>query len=169
MGQQIVSNLADCVTTALNQAIPVLVDRMNPLKKVKAGADIVGGFLHPKKEGTESAPEGKEAISPPQTPAQQNVRPQESTDPAYSQVIKDLMYLNTLNVILTSGPEGDIDWEKARGGSSDPDKTSSVSFVQTLLSDAKESFATMATAKAPSKTYMSVLSVSEKVRYSFLG
>ena len=162
------SSLADCVTTALNQAIPVLVDSLNPLKKVKAGADIVGGFVNPKKGDDKTSTEKPGNTAVPSAPTQPNPRPQESTDPAYAQVARDIIYLSTLNVILTTGTDGTVAWEKAKGNSSDPDKTSNIAFVRSMLADAKSSFTRVATDKAPSESYSDVLNVTEKASNSLV-
>ena len=162
------SSLAECATTALTQVIPVLVDRLNPLKKIKAGADIVGGFVHPKKDDDRPGTEKPGNVTAPPTPTQMNPRPPEIADPAYAQVTRDIVYLSTLNVILTTGTEGTIAWEKAKGDSADLDKTSSIAFVQSMLADAKISFTKMATDKAPSQSYSDVLNVTEKACNSLL-
>ena len=61
-------------------------------------------------------------------------------NPAYAHVVQDIVYLDALNVILTSGTDGGVDWQKAKSGAS---------FVQSTLADAKEFFATMAFRKPP--------------------
>ena len=169
LGQQVVSSLAECATTALTQAIPVLFDSLNPLKKIKAGADIVGGFIHPKKDDDKPGTEKPGNVTAPPTPTPVNPRPPESADPAYAQVIRDFLYLSTLNVILTTGTEGTIAWEKAKGDSSDLDKTSSITFVQSMLADAKMLFTKVATDKVPSQSYSDVLNVTEKASNSLLS
>ncbi|KAF5984889.1 hypothetical protein FCOIX_2367 [Fusarium coicis] len=82
IGQQVVSGLSECLTTALNQAIPALVDNLDPIAKAKAAA--TGGQ-------TKQAP----AL--------------EARDPVYAQLARDLYLLDALNGILSS-PNG-VDWK----------------------------------------------------------
>ncbi|KAF5632495.1 uncharacterized protein FTJAE_7474 [Fusarium tjaetaba] len=80
--QQVVSGLSEGLTTALNQAIPTLVDNLDPIAKAKAAAG------------------GGQSKQPPAV---------EARDPAYAQLARDLYLFDALYRILNS-PSG-VDWK----------------------------------------------------------
>ena len=73
---------------------------------------------------------------------------QNNNDPAYVQVVKDIVYLHALNVILTSGGGGGVDWEKAKSG---------IYAVNGMLGNSKVWFDAVASKELPSQTYTAVL------------
>jgi hypothetical protein len=78
----VVSGLSECLTAALNQAIPTLVANLDPIAKAKAAAG------------------GAQSKQPPAV---------EARDPAYAQITQDLYLFDALNLILNS-PSG-VDWK----------------------------------------------------------
>ena len=164
MGQQIVQDLAHCATTALNAAIPALVDSLNPMKKLKAAGDVVGSFVHPLKQSGDgnSGSSGSEA-PPPQPPPRPSAAPPNATDPALPEVLKVITYLAAVNTILR-GKDDDVDWDKAKGDGTHEGAVSSVKFLKGMLDDHLQQFQTLATSAEPSVTLTKVLEVSSKVR-----
>ena len=167
MGQQIVGDLANCVTTALSQAIPTLVDNLNPIAKTKAGASIVGGFINPKGESgnppTTSVPDGTSTPANNSSPqSTQSVMPPAAADPAFAEVLQSTTYLAALNSIIL-GKDGNVDWERAKGRGGDRDPKSTIQFLSMMLSDAKSRFSRIATNAEPSVTLTTVLSVCSQV------
>ncbi|TVY67615.1 hypothetical protein Focb16_v002486 [Fusarium oxysporum f. sp. cubense] len=166
MGQQIVGDLAGAVTGALNAAIPALLNNLNPMAKLSAGANLVGGFLHPdKKDDTDNnnnnSAGGGAAVSAAQPPSPV---PKKATDPGYAEIQKISAFLSTLQVIVAGQKDGDINWEMAKSGdSSKGGAKSAIKFVVTMLSDAKDRFAPLATSDEPSQTLIKILDVSLQV------
>ena len=173
MGQQIVGDLANCVTTALAQAIPALIDNMNPVAKAKAGANIVGGFLNSKDDSkgvsstavTNGTPTSLGSPSPSGMPP---AVPPMAADPAYSEVLQSATYLAALSSII-NGEDGNIDWELARGDGADANVKSSVKFLSTMLSDCKTRFSRVATNAEPSVALTTVLDVTSRVSEDVIG
>ena len=165
LGQQVVGQLADCATTALNAVIPALVDNLNPIAKAKAAASMAGNLIHgdetkapndtPAVDGNASAPAvSKPANSPVST------RPKDADDPAYSQVARDLPFYELINGIF-KGDDGGVDWDKAKG---EPGKANqSIAFAAKMLQLSKTSFASQATSSEPSKTYSQALASASGV------
>ena len=173
MGQQIVGDLANCVTTALTQAIPALIDNMNPIAKAKAGADIVGGFLNPK-DDSKSAPSAAVTKGTPTTSSSPSPSgmppavPPAAADPAYSEVLQSNTYLAALNIII-NGKDSNIDWELARGDGADANVKSGLKFLSTMLSDAKTRFRRVAANTEPSVAFTAVLDIISRVSERSLG
>jgi hypothetical protein len=166
LGQQVVGGLADCLTTCLNAAVPALINNLGPMAEARIGSQLVGGFVHPPKDKADPTTNGDNTATPatPPTPANpQDFVPKASDDPAYSAVLKDLVYLDTLHVILTGASDGGVDWEKAQGDDTSSDAKSTIGYVQKMLSDAKDSFATLASNQEPSQTFAKVLEVTENI------
>ncbi|KAL5589346.1 hypothetical protein FOVSG1_011213 [Fusarium oxysporum f. sp. vasinfectum] len=164
MGQQIVGDLAGAVTGALNAAIPALLNNLNPMAKISAGAGLVGGFLHPDKKddnNNNNSASGGAAVSSNQTPSP---APKKATDPGYAEIQKISAFLSTLQVIVAGQKDGDINWEMAKSGdSSKGGAKSAIKFVVTMLEDAKQRFAPLVTSDEPSQTLVQILDVSLKV------
>jgi hypothetical protein len=173
MGQQIVGDLAGAVTSALNAAIPALLDNLNPMAKMKAGANMVGSFVHGGKDDKASGANGSSGASAPSQgqavqPNPQSAVPKQLYDPAYPEIQKITTFLAALQVIISGkDSEGNIDWEKARGGTGSGAKAgakSSVNFLASMVSDAKTRFSQVATAAEPSTTLADILDVASRVR-----
>ena len=165
MGQQIVGDLANCLTTALNQAIPALVDNLNPMAKAKAGASIVGGFLHPKAEPGDSKPPVINGSSPSTSDGPPSTLPPAAADPAYSEVLKLTTYLAALSSIVV-GKDGNINWEMAKGDGTGQGAKSSIKFLATMLGDAKTRFGRVATDAQPSSSMNTILDTCFRVSTS---
>ena len=174
MGQQIVQDLASAATTALNQAIPALLDNLNPVARIGKGADIFTGLIHGKDSKTDTAHGNNSTQAQPTAaattpiatataPAPQPV-PKKVQDPAYAEIIKVVTYLTTLNVIVGGkDSDGSIDWDKAHGDATKENSKSNIRFLLAMLNDAKERFAGIATEEEPSTELTDVLNTCIKV------
>ena len=144
LGQQIVRQFADSLNIALNQAIPALVDSLNPIADAKAFAG-----------GDGSAPAADRHINSPAV-----TRRKDADDPAYNQAARDLPFLELVNGVFV-GDDGRIDWDKAKG---EPRKAnSSIAFGAKMLQSSKAVFASLATLAEPSKAYSSALATACEV------
>ncbi|KAF5567941.1 hypothetical protein FNAPI_517 [Fusarium napiforme] len=101
VGRQIVEKLADSLTTALNQAMPV------------PNAD----------------------------------KPKDANDPAYSQVVRDLIYWELLSTAFVGTTDG-IAWDKAG---------QATAFAAKMLAHSQKSFGSLASSSEPSQRYKSAL------------
>lgn len=165
LGQQIVGQLADSLTTALNQAIPALVQNLNPIAKAGAVANMASGLIRGDRKGDPQA--AGQPASPPAQPtvaanSPSSTRPKDADDPAYSQVSRDLIYWDLVNADFD--PDGGVNWEKARGESGKP--AQSTSFASKMLENSKNSFT--AGSGAPSKRYTEALATACKVNQLIL-
>ena len=147
-GQQIVRQFADSLITALNQAIPALVDSPSPVANAKSFAGGDAG----------AAAADKRLTSPSTT------RPKDADDPAYNQAARDLPFFELVNGVFV-GDDGGIDWDKAKG---EPGKANpSIAFAAKMLQSSKTVFASLATSAEPSKTYSSALATACEVCFCF--
>ncbi|KAI1869369.1 hypothetical protein JX265_006459 [Neoarthrinium moseri] len=168
LGQQIVGDLPGAVTTALNAAIPALLDNLNPMAKLKTGASIVGGFVNPPK-GSNASAEGSFGTSNGASNTSQSATPprpvpRQVTDPAFPEIQKISAYLSSLQVIVNGKQDGDIDWEMARTGSAGKSgPKSAIKFILTMLGDSKDRFTPLATSEEPSRTLSEILKVCLRV------
>lgn len=168
MGQQIVGDLAHCVTTALNAAIPALVDTLNPMKKLKAAGDVVGSFVHPDKGSGGGTNNAETDDGPPPAPRPRpSPVPQNSNDPAYSEVIKLTTYLSAMKAIVKN-KDDDVDWDRAQGDGSQESAKSSIKFLQDMFSDHVTQFASVATTTEPSQQLTTVIDTCTRVRRNAL-
>ncbi|KAF5597027.1 hypothetical protein FPANT_4181 [Fusarium pseudoanthophilum] len=101
VGRQIVKKLADSLTTALSQAMPV-----------------------------------------PSTS-----KPKDANDPAYSQVVRDLIYWELLSTAFVGTTDG-VAWDKA---------SQATTFVAKMLGQSQKSFGSLASSSEPSQRYKSAL------------
>jgi hypothetical protein len=171
MGQQLVGDLAGAVTGALNAAIPALLNNLNPMVKVSAAAGIVGSFVNSAKKDSSTnnsavggATTSANGSAPGATDQLPNPVPKKATDPAYAEIQKISAFLSTLQVIVSGQQDGDINWDMAKSGASGKaGPKSTVKFVMTMLSDAKQRFDQLATADEPSQTLMKIFDVSLQV------
>jgi hypothetical protein len=174
MGQQIVQDLAAAATSALNQAIPALLDNLNPIAKAKAGASAIGGIFHGGNDEKADTARGTQPAAAAQgapqatTPASQYT-PQKTQDPAYSAIIRVSTFLAALNIII-AGKDGDgnIDWDKAHGDGTKESGKSSIAFLLAMLNDARDTFAKVATEAEPSTELTDALKTCAKVIISLL-
>ncbi|RSL43755.1 hypothetical protein CEP54_014950 [Fusarium duplospermum] len=87
-----------------------------------------------------------------------------SEDPGHPEIQKISAFLSTLQVIIAGQKDGDINWEMAKSGDSNKGGAkSAIKFVVTMLGDAKQRFAPLATSEEPSKTLLQILDVSLQV------
>ncbi|KEF58341.1 uncharacterized protein A1O9_06267 [Exophiala aquamarina CBS 119918] len=169
VGQQIVSGLADTFNTAVNAAIPVLMQHLSPFKNFTAAAGAVGDFIDdiqddetpqsqrpPTNGATSTRPSGPAPTASNQIPVPH------ITDPAYSQINTYMLYLNILNDLLSSGKDKGVNWDKARGSEKTDPKTTA-KFLVSMFSDAKQSFAGLATKAQASTDYRDVIETALEV------
>ncbi|KAH3005860.1 hypothetical protein KXW60_004413 [Aspergillus fumigatus] len=143
LGQQIVGELADTLTTALGQAITAYTSNLNPVARAEKG------------NGEAPPP------PPPASPKPKSPLPQYSDDPAYVQVKPAMVYLTVLNALLTSGKDGGVNWESAVDSPDKPDKTAS--FTSKMLKDTLERFEESATENPHSQKLLEVLQTATEV------
>ncbi|EAW24615.1 uncharacterized protein NFIA_041930 [Aspergillus fischeri NRRL 181] len=159
LGQQIVGELADTLTTALGQAITAYTSNLNPVARAQKGVemfeDVVNGGKNASKNGEAPPP------PPPAPPKPKSPLPQYSDDPAYVQVKPAMVYLTVLNALLTSGTDGGVNWESAIDSPNKPDKTAS--FTSKMLEDTLERFEQSATEDPPSQKLLGVLQTATEV------
>ncbi|RSL93882.1 hypothetical protein CEP52_012978 [Fusarium oligoseptatum] len=145
LGQQIVEQLADSLTTALNQTIPALVSNLSPVSKSSTFTDMAKDII------------GKSAASDngvaPTGPSANNA------DPAYNQVGRDLIYWDLINAVFV-GTDGGIDWDKAKGEAGKPGPAA---FAAKMLGNSLQSFASLATSTEPSQQYRAALETVCKI------
>jgi hypothetical protein len=158
LGQQIVGSLAECATTALSQGITAFTANLNPMARASAGVSMFNDLIHPKSGGQGSGSNTTNGPTPAPPPPVKDPRPPYSQDPAYSSVQKDMPYLNTLHVLLTTGPGGGVNWDEASGSSDVGAASQSVSYVSSMLQDAKSTFSGLATKDTPSLDFNDILS-----------
>lgn len=165
VGQQIVAQLTDSLTTALNQAIPALVDSLNPVANAKKFASLAGSLIHGNERekpneasstnGDAGAPAADRYISSPAI-----TRPKDADDPAYNQAARDLPFFELVNGVFI-GDTGGINWDKAKG---EPRKANlSIAFAAKMLQSSKTVFASLATSAESSKTYNAALATACEV------
>ncbi|KEF59164.1 uncharacterized protein A1O9_04008 [Exophiala aquamarina CBS 119918] len=171
IGQQIVAGLADTFNQVVSKAVPLLMASMSPMGKL----DFLTGELGETATGLRSAIEGNGSTSN-SDPKNNNMAPRPRqhpttpgtpfmTDPAYSQVNKDITFFEMLQVLLTSGKEGGVNWEKAKGDVNNA--RSSAGFLKSMLNHSKESFSKLATTSETSSTYHGILNDMAKVTENF--
>ncbi|RSM20290.1 hypothetical protein CDV31_000784 [Fusarium ambrosium] len=146
LGQQIVEQLADSLTTALNQAIPTLVSNLSPVSKSSTFTDMAKGIIGNRNAALDNsvAPTGSSATN---------------ADPAYNQVGRDLIYWDLINAVFI-GSDGGIDWDKAKGEAGKPSPTA---FAAKMLGNSQQSFASLATSSEPSQQYRAALETVCKI------
>lgn len=147
LGQQIVEQLADSLTTALNQTIPDLASILSPAAKDTEFTDMAREII-----GNNAASD--DSVAPTAT------SPKDAADPAYNQVGRDLIYWDLINAVFI-GTDGGIDWNKAKeeGGKF-------VAFAAKMLGNSQQSFASFATSAEPSQQYRAALETVCKVSHS---
>ncbi|GFF59266.1 hypothetical protein IFM51744_09854 [Aspergillus udagawae] len=159
LGQQIVGELADTLTTALGQAITAYTSNLNPVARAQKGVEMFEDVVN----GGKNAPKNGEAPPPPPPapPKPKSPLPQYSDDPAYVQVKPAMVYLTLLNALLTSGKDGGVNWDSAVDSPDKPDKTAS--FTSKMLKDTLERFEQSATEDPPSQKLLGVLQTATEV------
>jgi hypothetical protein len=156
VGQQIVGELANCLTTAVKAAVPALVSKINPVAgMISQGQGVVGSFVN---KGP--APPLDQQIKTQAPPADNTkLTPVAAKDPGGAEITKDMTYIDMLNGIV-NGEEGGIDWNKAS-------KTTSgkvtISFISTMLDAAATDFAKIATKGEVSTAVKSILETFSQV------
>ena len=83
-------------------------------------------------------------------------------DPAYAEIKRHIIYLDLLNVTLTSGRDGGVNWEMATGA--DRVSTKCVHFAWKMLEDARTSFRQIAIGEEPSENLQLILDTAVEVK-----
>ena len=126
---------------------------MNPIAKATSGMSLFGDLIYPNKPN--SGGTGPSPQQPP-PPAKAPV-PATSQDPAYSSIQKDMPYINTLHILLTTGTDGGVNWDEASGSSQEGAASQSAEYIHQMLQDAVFSFESLATTEQPSTDLREIL------------
>jgi hypothetical protein len=90
--------------------------------------------------------------------------PKNANDPGYTAIQKIFVFLAILQIIVAGQKDGGINWEMAMSNASGKGGAkSTISFVATMLDDAKQGFTRLATSEEPSQTLNQILNVSLQV------
>jgi hypothetical protein len=157
VGQEVVKGLADCVTTVVNTAIPVLMEQLSPMKKVQAATNILGDLTKDAVDAAENIQNGLNMDSAVAGALQSSA--QFVADPAFSQIKKDMIWFNLLKDVLPAIPGGGVDWDKAKKeqtAGKAKGKTF-LSVVETGFAGAMDAFNNLATDSEPSAKYVAAL------------
>jgi hypothetical protein len=142
VAQQLVSNLGDCLTNAINLAVPALIENYSTTAKIKDGINIFKGDTGGAEGG--SVGEGKQDNS--------NVPPAEKTpnpipsavppfpnDPAYGVIPPIAGYTTTIQSFVTGGADHGVDWELLK--SKDPkNEQNGLGVLASLMEQTQKSF-----------------------------
>lgn len=150
MAQQVVTELSGTVNAALKASISVMTMATSPLA---GGADMVGGFLNKDKAPSDSNTTANQGLD--------DTNLKRPVDQAAIYLRKDIPHLELLNIIV-NGPNGEIDWEKARPTSGNT--KSSIAFVVNMLDVASSSFRRVSTGTETSRSVENIYSTALKVR-----
>ncbi|KAJ4185163.1 hypothetical protein NW755_008606 [Fusarium falciforme] len=156
LGERIVEQLADSLTTALNQAIPALVSNLSPVAKASAYTDMAKSIIG--KDGNKNATPDNGVAPAPNAPSA--TRPKDAADTAYNQVGRDLIYWDLINSVFI-GTDGGIDWDKAKGEAGKPGQPTA--FAAKMLGNSQQLFASLATSAEPSQQYKAALETVCKI------
>ncbi|EEU39662.1 uncharacterized protein NECHADRAFT_43968 [Fusarium vanettenii 77-13-4] len=150
LGERIVEQLADSLTTALNQAIPTLASNLSPVAKATEYANMAKGIIGQSDNNNATPDNGVVTAS-------SATSPKDAADPAYNQVGRDLIYWGLINAIFI-GVDGGIDWDKANG-----EAGKSTAFAAKMLGNSQQTFASLATSAEPSQQYKVALETVCKI------
>ncbi|KAK5654684.1 hypothetical protein OQA88_7008 [Cercophora sp. LCS_1] len=159
VGAEIVKGLADSFTTFVNAAIPVMMEQLSPFKKLTTATNALGDLTRGTIDAVEdirNGPDGPQGVPQPQP----QTTAQFVSDPAFSQVKRDLPLLNLLKDVLFSGDEGGVNWEKAmkKDPKADPKKAVPfINFLHNTLGTSATNFKSLAGNGKPSFEYTAVL------------
>ena len=121
-----------------------------PMVKVDPGVGLFKSRIF------RSGGNGADKATPPPVPQPQNHK--YSSDPAYSQIVRDMPYFVLAQQILSSGPNGNFNWTIARA-----DDAQAVRLVNVALTSAEKNFATIASTEEPSVKYSKALTAAKQV------
>ena len=155
LGERIVEQLVDGLTTALSQAIPTLASNLSPVAKATEYANMAKGIIGQSSNNIATADNGL-------APALSATRPKDAADPAYNQAGRDLIYWDLINAIFI-GTDGGLDWDKAKA-----EAGKSTAFAVKMLGNSQQLFASLATSAEPSQQYKAALETVCKVSHVLL-
>ncbi|KAB8264991.1 hypothetical protein BDV32DRAFT_145025 [Aspergillus pseudonomiae] len=142
VAQQLVSDLGDSLTNAINLAVPALIENYSMTEKMKAGVNIFegnnggakGGSVGDGKVDNSNVPEATRVPSP--TPRATLPYP---NDPAYGIIGPIRNYVTTVSSFVSGGPDRGVDWELLKD--KDPNKQNNgLGVLAALLQDAQDNF-----------------------------
>ncbi|GAB1206125.1 hypothetical protein APSETT445_004806 [Aspergillus pseudonomiae] len=142
VAQQLVSDLGDSLTNAINLAVPALIENYSMTEKMKAGVNIFegnngsakGGSVGDGKVDNSSVPEATRVPSP--TPRATLPYP---NDPAYGVIGPIRNYVTAVSSFVSGGPNRGVDWELLKD--KDPNKQNNgLGVLAALLQDAQDNF-----------------------------
>lgn len=130
---EVVSNLAATATSALNQAIPVLVSKLSYTAQAGEALNLFkgdkGGIKGEKSADHSKVPDATSQTTPaPNAP----VLPEDYADIAYNIIRSSYGHIQTVESLLT-GKDGKVDWDSIT--SMDPEKVQSGLGVTKILLD----------------------------------
>jgi len=158
VAQQFVSDLSESFTTAINLAIPALIENYSMSSKIEHGLNIFKGDNGGAQGG--SVGDGKADHSkvqnatqaPPTTPS---AVPPFPNDPAFGVIGPIRGYVTTIQSFLTGGPDNGVDWDLLQ--STDPAKRNNgLGVITSLIEDAQKNF--KPSNDPPSQTLISIFS-----------
>ncbi|KAL7910526.1 hypothetical protein GGI35DRAFT_370736 [Trichoderma velutinum] len=155
LGQQIVGSLVDTVTTAAGLAVKAFACSINP---VASGVVMFHNLVH---GGKNAPPNGEAAPVPPTPSAPKPTERPHAEDPANAYIIKDMVYFDVLNALLSKGKNGGVNWEDAAG--KDGRAAQSTYYVKSMLESEFDSFKPVATHLDSSQTLLSGFVVALKI------
>ena len=129
----------------------VIHENVIPMVKVDPG---VGLF---KSRILSSGGNSADKATPPPIPQPQHHK--YSSDPAFSQVVRDMPYFVLARQILSSGPNGNVNWTIARA-----DAAQAVRLVIEALTSAANNFAIIASTEEPSSKYSNAIASVKQVK-----
>jgi hypothetical protein len=142
VAQQLVSDLGDSLTNAINLAVPAVIENYSVTAKMKERMDIFKGNTGGAKGG--SVGDGK--VDNSTVPSATQVPPPTAratlpypNDPAYGIIGPLRNYVATILSFVTGGPDRGVDWELLK--SKDPNKQNNgVGVMAALMQDAEKNF-----------------------------
>ncbi|KAF2155994.1 hypothetical protein K461DRAFT_318634 [Myriangium duriaei CBS 260.36] len=158
IAQELVGNLSECLTTAINQAVPALIENFSMTTRFTKPMQIFtsdhggiqGGFTNNRPVDPSYIPPATYAPNP--CP---NALPKYANDPAYSAVAPAMTYTNAALSLVTGGANGGPDWDELQKVNN-TNNTNNIAFIAAMLEGTRNIF--RPSNDPPSKTLSSVLS-----------
>ncbi|KAK2007069.1 hypothetical protein LZ32DRAFT_695625 [Colletotrichum eremochloae] len=163
VAQQFVSNLTDSFTTAINLAVPALIENYSMTAKLEKGVNIFKGGNGGAEGG--SVGDGKtnhDNVQPVTNapPATAPAVPPFPNDPAYGVIGGIQSYILTIQSFITGGPNNGVDWDLLQ--SKNPNKQNhGLGVMVALLDDARNSF--KPSKNSPSETLVDIFAKVKQV------
>jgi hypothetical protein len=111
--------------------------------------------------GKNPPPNGEAPPVQPTPPAPKPTERPHTEDPAHTYIIKDIVYFETLNAVLTKGKDGGVNWEEAAGKGGRASQ--STYWVVSMLQSEFDNFRVVATSDEPSQTLLNAFTTALQV------